>query len=126
MSTRVWVRVLVAAAIRSAVVVVVVVLVVVGGHRARVRGDEDARPVGFQLVGDPCGEVAHVVRLAEAPRENRASVASGSAVGEHPGDVAADKWSKVGLVDDEQIGPRDAGTALARDVVATGAVQDEI
>jgi len=40
----------------------------------------------------------------------------------HHGEVGADERGEVGLVDDEQLGSRNAGTALAGHLVATGHV----
>jgi len=42
----------------------------------------------------------------------------------HDGEVGADREREVGLVDDEEVGLRDAGPALARDLVAAGDVDD--
>ena len=46
-------------------------------------------------------------------------------VGDHPRGVDADVRRQVGLVDDQEVGPLDAGAALAGDVTAAGDVEHE-
>jgi len=75
-------------------------------------------------VGDLGDDGVHANSVTDLGKNNRAVAAHGAGVALHDLEIGADGRGKVGLVDDQQIGLSNAGSALAGNLVAGGHVND--
>ncbi len=84
------------------------------------------RPTGGVLprVPNVAGDFVHPDAIFDLGEEVRAVAAHPAGVTVHDGEVGADGLGQIGLVDDEQVGLGDAGSAFAGDLVAPGDIDD--
>jgi len=67
----------------------------------------------------------NALSTAAIGEQHRFAIARGEALALHGVNIGPDIRSEVDLVDDQEIAIDDSGTALARDIVAVGDINDE-
>ena len=76
---------------------------------------------GVEDVGD---DVIHARAMLDLGEDDRAGTTHGVSVAFHYAEIGAHGGGQIGLVDDQEVGLSDPGTAFAWDLIAAGDIDD--